>query len=79
MYGDLPFPFPEVPFPTLEMTARWPAERYLGYARTWSSTQALVRARGEDALVRLEEALRSAWGNGLRTVRWPIGGRFGRL
>jgi SAM-dependent methyltransferase len=79
LYRDLPLPFVEEPLPPIVMTARWSAERYLGYAGTWSSTQAFVRARGADALTPYVEALRRAWGPGLRTLSWPIGGRVGRV
>jgi SAM-dependent methyltransferase len=79
LYADLPFPFPEEPLPPLALTVRWTAERYVGYATTWSATQAFVRARGAEALVPLYQALRRAWGAGFRTVRWPIGGRVGRV
>src|SRR5688572_31132768 len=47
-YADLPFPFAEEPFPGVAMTARWSAERWIGYASTWSSTQALLRTRSEE-------------------------------
>ena len=79
LYADLPFPFPEESLPSLAVTARWRVERYLGYAGTWSSTQAFVRARGAEPLAPLHAALRRAWGPGPRTVRWPIGGRLGRI
>jgi SAM-dependent methyltransferase len=79
LYADLPFPFAEEPLPPLELTARWPADRYLGYAGTWSSAQALVRARGPESIAPYFEALARAWGPKLRTVRWPIGGRVGRV
>jgi SAM-dependent methyltransferase len=79
MYGDLPFPFVEEPFPALDMTARWPADRLIGYARTWSSTLGLVKAKGAEALTPLEDALREAWGSRLRIVHWPLGARVGRV
>ena len=79
LYADLPFPFVEEPFPPMEMTARWPVERLIGYSATWSSTLALVRARGAESLRPLHDAIRSAWGKELRIVRWPLGGRAGRV
>jgi hypothetical protein len=39
----------------------------------------MVEARGADALARFHAELRRAWGSTLRTVRWPIGARVGRV
>lgn len=79
LYADLPFPFIEEPFPSVEMTALWPAHRLIGYSSTWSSTLTLTKRRGSSMLAPIHARIRKVWGHGLRTVRWRIGVRIGRV
>lgn len=79
-YRDLPFPWPEIPFPAQAMTADWTLDELLGYLGTWSATRAYREQRGEDPLPALRAALRPRWGDPgqARTVRWPLPLRIGR-
>jgi SAM-dependent methyltransferase len=81
LYANVPFPFDELPVPRLWMMLEWSLEHFLGYATTWSSTIAFVRAQGEAALAAAELPLRRAWGDAERprTVRWPVAVRAGRV
>lgn len=79
-YRDLPFPWPEIPFPAQEMTAAWTLDQLLGYLGTWSATRACREATGQDPLPALRAALAPLWGapGAARTVRWPLPIRIGR-
>ena len=79
LYADLPFPFAEEPFPSIEMTALWPAHRLIGYSSTWSSTLTLTKERGSSMLAPIHARIREVWGDALRTVRWRIAARVGRV
>ena len=79
-FADLPFPFDEIDAPKFEMTAQWSLEHFLGYLRTWSSTQRFIAAKGTDPLDQITNDLRSAWGKPQRTrsISWPLVVRIGR-
>ncbi len=76
-YATLDLPIEPAAAPTLEMTARWRAERMLRYLATWSAVRRFEAARGRDPLLELAEPLRRAWGDGEREVRWPLALRAG--
>lgn len=73
-YRDLPFPFPRLEAPLLEIEARWSVDRLLGYLASWSSVVRLRRSGGIDPMRTLEPRLRQAWGrpDDERTIRWPL-------
>lgn len=79
-YRTLPFPYPELPAPVLEMRHRWSLEDLLGYIGTWSATQRAREVTGDDPVGQLREALASRWGGPdlARVVRWPLSIRAGR-
>jgi SAM-dependent methyltransferase len=77
-YSDIELPIPEIAAPEFEMTADWSADAMLGYLRTWSACQRFLRERGTDPVSGIERALRGAWGEGRREVRWPIALKVGR-
>jgi len=71
-YRDLALPFAPIVPPSLEMTADWSRAAMHGYIGTWSAV-ARCRARtGRDPMTLLAPALAAAWGEGVRTVRWPL-------
>lgn len=84
-FGKLPFPFPEVATPTLEMAVEWDLAQLLGYLRTWSATQAYIAANKRDPLEIIFQDLHSEWGEAeqVRRVVWPlilrVGSRSGDL
>ncbi|MDI1335650.1 MAG: class I SAM-dependent methyltransferase [Lacunisphaera sp.] len=78
-YREFAFPFPEIPFPKLELVVEWKAEDFATYLRTWSSVTRYTAARGIDPVVGFEPQLAKLWGPGPRRVMWPLGGRLGRV
>lgn len=80
-YRTLPFPFPELPFPACAMEADWSLEQLCDYVRTWSAVMRYTSARGDDPVEPLRQRLTPLWGSSevKKKVRWPLGGRLGRL
>lgn len=80
-YGSLPFPFPEVETPSLEMRESWTLDDLAGYVGTWSAVRALEAEEGEGAVRAFREDLARAWGDpsAERTVRWPLTLLVGRV
>lgn len=80
-YRTLPFPFPELEAPALEIEERWTLERFLGYLATWSGVSAYRRRTGVDPLAAVEPELSAAWGDPESPVRisWPLAVRAGRI
>jgi SAM-dependent methyltransferase len=79
-FEELPFPFPEIKTPQLEMKMQWSLEQLVGYLWTWSATQRFIAANKRDPLDEIREELRAAWGDAkqLRPVVWPLTLRVGR-
>ncbi len=71
-YRDLVPPFPALEVPPFEMKANWDRQTMQGYIGTWSAVKRYHARTGRDPIELLAPALESAWGEGLRTVRWPL-------
>lgn len=79
-YRTIPFPFDEISLPPVVQEERWDCERLLRYLGTWSATANYRRGTGNDAVETVREELSAAWGaEAVRTVRWPIFIRAGRV
>jgi len=78
-YRLLDFPFPELPFPKMNIEVEWTAGEFATYLRTWSAVTRYTKAHGVDPVVAFEPSLAAAWGPGRRRVTWPLGGRLGRV
>jgi len=80
-YRSLPFPFEELDGPSLEIRLDWRLEQLVGYVGTWSAVWALERAQGQGSLATFRRELAKAWGPAttVRTVRWPLALRVGRV
>ena len=81
-YRTIPFEFDEEPFPGHAIEARWSLDELLGYLGTWSATRRYMADRGGDPRVPLAPRLRERWpqpDGGPTPVRWPLGGRVGRI
>ncbi|MEO2088526.1 MAG: hypothetical protein ABGY75_03390 [Gemmataceae bacterium] len=80
-YQTIPFPFADLPAPRVDMTAEWDLNRMLGYMNTWSATKRFVMERGFNPVERLAPEFAAAWGDPdtVRTVRWPLFLRLGRV
>jgi SAM-dependent methyltransferase len=80
-YRTLAFPFPELEVPALAIELEWSLAALLGYVRTWSAVWALERAEGPALFTAFRGAVADAWGSPetVRTVRWPLALRVGRV
>ncbi|HLG89346.1 MAG TPA: class I SAM-dependent methyltransferase [Alphaproteobacteria bacterium] len=80
-YRALEFPFEELAPPKLAIRVDWRLADLTGYVETWSAVRALKKARGEEPVLTLFEALARVWGppERVRAVRWPLALRVGRL
>ncbi len=76
-YRDLALPIEPIAAPNFEMTAEWSSRQALDYIGTWSAARRFATREGFDAVEEVESELRRAWGDGLRTVRWPLAFRVG--
>jgi ubiquinone/menaquinone biosynthesis C-methylase UbiE len=78
-FEELPFPFPEIEAPSIEMIARWNLEHLVGYLRSWSATQRFIAATQRDPLEEIADDLQNAWGDTKQTRRviWPLTLRMG--
>ena len=80
-YRSLPFPFEELDGPSLEIRLDWRLEELVGYVGTWSAVWALEQGEGQGPFATFRRELASAWGpaTAVRTVRWPLALRVGRV
>ena len=79
-YRELPFPYPVLTAPALEMAVEWTATELLGYLRSWSATAAFIAARAYDPVNALAPVLARVWPAATATlrVRWPLRVTAGR-
>ncbi|HYU90599.1 MAG TPA: class I SAM-dependent methyltransferase [Gemmatimonadales bacterium] len=80
-YRSLPFPFEELDAPAFEIRLDWRLEDLVGYIGTWSAVWALQQAEGQGPFATFRRELAEAWGPAaaIRTVRWPLALRVGRV
>ena len=80
-YRSLPFPFRELDTPAFEIRLEWRLEDLLGYVGTWSAVWALERAEGQGPFASFRRGLEAVWrpATAVRTVRWPLALRVGRV
>jgi len=78
-YRDLPFPFPEIAAPRLDIELHWTMSQLLDYLRSWSATGRFRAARGFDPVIELESGLQLLWGKAgqTRAFHWPLAIRAG--
>ena len=80
-YRSLPFPFDELDAPSFDIRLDWRLEQLVGYVGTWSAVWALEQGQGQGPFATFRRELANAWGPAttVRTVRWPLGLRVGRV
>ena len=80
-YLQLPFPFKEVPTPSLMLEQRWNLDAFTGYLRTWSAVAAYRAQHGTDPVADFERELAKHWSARETThlVRWPLTIRAGHV
>jgi hypothetical protein len=80
-YGDLPFPFPDIPTPVFDMRAHWDLDHLLGYLGSWSAVARCQDLTGKDPLAEIAQPLREAWGpaEDKRRIQWPLQVKAGHI
>lgn len=79
-YRSMSLPIAEVEAPPFEIRSAMSLEQYLGFHRSWSATQRLLKAGGEPDVLAFERAVADAWGDvPTREVVWPMFVRAGTL
>ena len=80
-YRSLAFPFQEIVTPHFEMQASWTLVDLIGYVETWSAVWALEQAEGRARLEAFRREVAHLWGKepAVRSVRWPVALRVGRV
>ena len=80
-YRSLPFPFRELDASAFEIRLDWRLEDLVGYVGTWSAVWALEQAEGQGPFASFRRGLEAAWrpATAVRTVRWPLALRVGRV
>ena len=80
-YRMLPFPFAEIEAPAFHMEAEWDLQDLMGFIASWSATQKYLQDQGKDALDGVMRELQAKWGkeNQVRSIKWPLYFRIGRL
>jgi hypothetical protein len=71
-YRELRVGRPPIEPPEFEMASQWDVQAMLGYLDTWSAVRRARALTGRDPLALLAGPLASAWGEGVRDVRWPL-------
>lgn len=79
-YRSIALPIDELVAPPFELREEWTLAQYTGFLRSWSGTQRLIAARGEEPIRAFERTLAEAWGVlDRRTVTWPLLLRAGEI
>lgn len=80
-YRSLPFPFPEIEAPSLDITVVWKLRDLFGYVDTWSAVRAAEKAVGRAEIDAFHAELSEAWGDpdAIKRVSWPLSLRIGRV
>jgi len=78
-YAGIELPGSPLDVGTLAMSAEWSVQDMLGYMRTWSATKRYRKDQGVDPVGLIAEPLVAAWGDQIRTVKWPLAVRASRL
>ena len=80
-YRSIPFAFPELPAPRMEVTTPVTLAWLIGYLGTWSATKQYVKQHGSDPVQQFAAEFAAAWGDPdtVRTLRWELAMRLGRV
>jgi ubiquinone/menaquinone biosynthesis C-methylase UbiE len=79
-FRTIPFPFEEIPSPTLVNTMQWTFENVLGFLNSWSAVEHYKKKHGTNPVDLVYEELRGLWPEGAaREIKFPILMRTGRV
>jgi hypothetical protein len=77
-YRDVPFPFEEIPFPSLAIEMQWSLAQMIAYLATWTATRRMLE-KDPGFLDHARPELARAWGEAqMRTVTMPLTVKCGR-
>ncbi len=73
-YNGLRFPYHQLNTPDFIMKKSWRLDQFLGYLRSWSSTNRFIQYKGYDPVRTLAVRLKRQWGNtdDERIISWPV-------
>ena len=71
-YSSVAMPGAPVPAPGFAMSFDWHVADMLGYLCSWSACKRYETQVGSDPVEEISAQLRTAWGNGVRPVAWPL-------
>jgi ubiquinone/menaquinone biosynthesis C-methylase UbiE len=79
-YKTIPFPFEEVPHPTLEIRVKWTGAQFKGFLNSWSSVQHYINKNGTNPVNLIESRIDAVWKDDeLKEVVFPLFMRVGRI
>lgn len=78
-YADLDFPFEAIAAPAVTIERSWTLREFAGYLGTWSAARRAREAGRGQLLEAVADDLAPIWGDGRRTVRWPVTILLGRV
>jgi SAM-dependent methyltransferase len=80
-YKDVPFPFPRISTPPLQIEVRWNLYQLLAYVATWSAARKCEATLGPTFLRHAERALMTSWGtpDEERAITMPLHVIAGRI
>jgi len=78
-YQTIPFPFREIKTPEFCSTFNWSFEQLAGYLNTWSPVQNYKNQNEFNPVDLIVEELKLCWNDEIRTVKFPVFLRLGRV
>ena len=80
-YAGLPFPYPALTYPELQIRREWDWTMLVGYLSTWSAMRGVEQAGRMDIVDGFLSAFQPLWGDagGIRPIRFTIRMRLARL
>jgi len=78
-YADLPFPYPEIAYPEIDISRDWDWSGFVGYLSTWSAMRKVELSGRMDIVDDFLTEFESLWAGKTRTIRWRIKMRLGRV
>jgi ubiquinone/menaquinone biosynthesis C-methylase UbiE len=78
-YRTIEFPFKRIDVPKFGFSFQWTLDDLRGYLSTWSSVRKFIQVNQSDPVEQVIRELRSLWGEGARTVSFPLFMRMGKV
>jgi SAM-dependent methyltransferase len=80
-YRNLPFPFPEVEVPEVNMQEFWNLDELMGYFNTWSATKEAEKVLGFNPVSQFRTTLLAEWKDPAikKKITWPLSIRAGKV